>query len=111
MSNEYKIFKMAIEAIDPGCPSLVGYEDFIPPATADDICRHFSTETEFIEKALNYLDGLSTCVITEEMVAGADSKTATTAKRLVDEASKVNRDEFVDLLKEDWIARHVGCAA
>lgn len=111
MSYEYKYFKMALEAIDPGCPSLIGYDDFLPVRSPEDICCHFKNEEELIVKALSYLDDITNCKICPELLAGADHEVIANVKRLVAESSQVDREDFVALLKEDWAARHVSCEA
>ncbi len=111
MSYEYKYFKMALEAIDPGCLSLIGYDDFLPVRSSEDICSHFKNEEQLIVKALGYLDDIANCEISPALLAGADLEVIANVKRLVAESSKVDREDFIALLKEDWAARHVSCEA
>jgi hypothetical protein len=111
MSNEYKHFKMAIEAIDPGCPSLEGYDDFIPPSSQDELCNHFHAEDEFISKATNWLSALKSTTIAASMLTDANAEVSKNVQRLIDEAANVDLDDFIALLREDWAARHVCCEA
>jgi hypothetical protein len=111
MSNEYKHFKMAIEAIDPGCPSLEDYDDFIPPSSQDELCSHFHSEDEFISNATNWLSALKSTTIPESSLTEANAEVSKNVQRLIDEAANVDLDDFIALLREDWAARHVCCEA
>lgn len=111
MSHEYQLFKWIITQIDQGCPSLDGYEDFLPRIGAADYCTHFASEEQYMEKALICLDELATLEPTVEMIAKKNSMAANYARRLIEQAKAANRDEIVALLREDWAARCVKCAA
>ena len=111
MSNDYKLLKMAIDAIDPGCQSLVGYSDFIPPSTPDDLCAHFKSEDEFVGKASNWLSALKNTTIPTSTLTNTNAEVSKNVQRLIAEAANVDLDDFIALLREDWAARHVCCEA
>lgn len=111
MSHEYTYFKMALESIDQGCPSLLDYETFIPHSYTGDYCSHFKNEAEFIGKAEDWLDALINTKVTDSMLAGVHAVVAANTKRMSEEAALVDRADFIALLSEDWAARHLGCEA
>jgi len=111
MSHEYTTFKWIIAQIDQGCPSLDGYENYLPRTAAADYCNHFASEEQFMERAMTCLDDLTKVEFTAEMIAGGDTKAAIDVKRLADQSKAANRGDIIALLKEDWQARYVSCAA